>query len=590
MLFNIFVEGFINIINGIYKVVIPLSFTIFIFAYREQREVAYSLLKRKKKWQTVSFIVSSILLLIAMQFYSYHLQLSSEQVPTQTPGSTKENAKNVTNLDTLALLTIMLISLWWIISSVTSYRSILKNINIIDEFRTNTSLINKAFKKIDKIMVIKEKNEAYKAKEIQKQLDNIIVATEINFQILITKEKYKLTNNFSSSLRTINSTLFNKLVEYNKDEEIFSKIVPLSGTKYFDLYILILKNLSNLLEVSLETGREKEVQLINDTFCDIKPFLFQVRKEDYAEWIVYKRNDDRYQNLEFMLKEFFNHYYFIMYKILLNLYKKNDSRTTYIFERLIAHEFDNRRFISENDFLTLTSALFYNSIETRNLKVLTDITNNYFKFFIKSLEQENLRKPENKIPKTKFSKRISVKKITNQKIHKSEDIQRKIVKIMIFGIIKSIELGHYNCAGFLIKVIIKNFDQKLLNYEITDIFKNRKNTTPDLTLSKEITSHLSINLSFSPASYKYCLQKTVLLLALQQRFVSESMKIININKQNYINLDKFFGNEDKSYLEYLIEKVKGLQGLYGLLCLKDDNIDNLISELDNKKKSFLETS
>ncbi|OAK45032.1 hypothetical protein [Bacillus wiedmannii] len=557
-------ENYILFLNAIIKTVIPLSFTIFIFAYREQKDIAYSLLKRKNSFSMIGFISSLALLVIAMIIF----------VPASGTSI---------SLPKYYVFLICIISIVWIYFSIKIYNIILRSINALKEFKYNLSVINKGMTRVFEIInndANLKKNEYKSSKKIQKELKRITIAAEINFQILIAKDKFKLSTDFTNSLKLINKTLIEPVIKINNNTDSFNKITPYSGTSYFHLYVLILKNLNHLLEITTKNGQDFEVNMITETFCSIKPFAFSTNTELARNWLIYRHLSQNslyeHTSLVSLFKGFFDEYFFSVYRLTVSFYEQNDNRFINILGNLIKQEFDNKRFFSENDFLSLTTAIFIRTIEANNLKTLTDITNTYLKY----LQEARISTSSNNIKV--HNKGIAFKRFNQKRIISFDHLEPKILKIIFLGIIKSIELGHYNCAGFLIKALVKNFNQEKLNRITKYLFTDIKNMQPDLELSKKLTKILPLGLTFSPASYEYCFLKTILLLRLQQEFVTKEKKIISIPPNKLMDLSYFFQDHQINYLNYLLDKVNNLHSTYGLLALQSDFVENIKTTLEKE--------
>ncbi|HDR8344251.1 TPA: hypothetical protein QC211_005786, partial [Bacillus cereus] len=133
--------------------------------YREQKEVAYSLFKRKKSLPIQAFLYITFLLVISNVF------LLTDQ---------KSDGK----LPDWIVVYLTTVSVLWIMSAYASYKNILRNINVSKEFQFNTSKIKKGFKNIENAFDTKKeeskKNHKFAGK-IKKDLNEISIASEICF-------------------------------------------------------------------------------------------------------------------------------------------------------------------------------------------------------------------------------------------------------------------------------------------------------------------------------------------------------------------------------------------------------------------------
>ena len=542
--------NFIYFMNSIIKTLIPLSFTIFIFAYREQKEVAYSLFKRKKSLPIQAFLYITFLLVISNVF------LLTDQ---------KSDGK----LPDWIVVYLTTVSVLWIMSAYASYKNILRNINVSKEFQFNTSKIKKGFKNIENAFDTKKeeskKNHKFAGK-IKKDLNEISIASEICFQILTAKDKYKLSNDFTNSFKIIDKVLIEKIIDINQKEEKFSAIVTFSGTQYFDLYVSTLKYMNDLLRIAFKGGKDTEINRIIDRFGEIQPISFDIYEDFNQEWKVHreKKGYSNHNDLESIFKDFYDEYYCIISQVILTLYENNDNRTARVFQSLIARE-EERKNKNKNDVLTLITSLFIKAIHKNNIKLLTDLTNAFLDLLSK------FESPKQNDTWVKGNKIFKVRVKPNLKQY--QDIQVKISRVMFLGIVKSIELGHYQCAGFLIKNFVKNFEYKDSTYLIEELYRKIDNKNPNLELSKKLTELLSTKITFSETSYRYCFLKATLLVSIQQYYTCSIKKIrVEKNKHAFIDLDYFFRGENFEYLSYLKSKIEGLNSLYGMLALENKNL------------------
>ena len=561
-------KNYIYFMNGIIKTLIPLSFTIFIFAYREQKEVAYSLFKRKRSKKLIAFIVITFILILLNVLWIF-------------------DGKTVEKLSNLQILCLDVISLAWILSAVVAYSTILRNINVLREFKYNIDKIKKGFINIDD--AFKNKNEWFKndhtfARKLQKELKEISVASEICFQILTAKDKYKLSYDFSNSFKMIHKVLIKKIIIINQNSELFSKIVPCSGTRYFDLYVSTLKYMNDLLEIAFKGGKDTEINLIIDNLGKIQPMSFTPNRDFRREWKIYRKHEQYrkprekvefsdHENLDALFKDFYDQYYCIICQVILVLYKNNDNRTSRVFHSLLLRERD-REYPNENDMLSLITSLFIKALHKNNIKLLTDVTNIFLDLIKISKVPSNSK--THVIGEMEFPIDVIVENVKDY-----QRIEKKVSHVMFLGIVKSIELGHYQCAGFLIKNLVKTFEFKNVKLVIEESYKDIGNNIPDLQLSKKLTQLLSAKITFSASSYEYCFLKAILLISTQQYYVSSIKKTkVETNMDAFIDLKYFFKDENYKHYGYLKSKIEGLNSLYGLLALESKNLKKFYKEND----------
>ena len=169
-----------------------------------------------------------------------------------------------------------------------------------------------------------------------------------------------------------------------------------------------------------------------------------------------------------------------------------------------------------------------------------------------------------------------------QKEDSNNEIKIKILRVFLFGIIKSVELGNYSCAGFLVKNINEYFCIDDIKSCSDAIWRNKENTTPKLGLSENLTKNLSVIFQFSEVSYEYCFQKSMLLIYFQNLY------LINIEKKEnntVFNIRDFIESDEDYY--YLFDKLVGLNGLYGMISLKEENIKSIKHYETKSKLGFI---
>lgn len=535
-----FVLELISFFKDFTKTLIPLSFTIYFFGYREQKDVAISLFKKQKNNLFNPYLIFLALTLILFITTIY-----------LTPDlSNPLSWKNVF---------CFVIDISWLVCAITSYNKILNAINIRKTFDKSLSKIDKGFKEVDRIKKDYDKNKKNSrrmARNIEKEVTEISINAEIAFQILLSKKKYNLNNDFSYSIKILEKVLIAKIARINNESSYFSFIVPFSGNEYKKLFSITQKGIIDLMDVALGMNNPKDTRLLIDNFSSIRPSTFKIDSDIDLFWRVHAKSSI---SLTTHFTQMYDDFYLSSFRIINKLYKENNNRAIFILRYLVKY---NKHTFSENDLLTLIASLTNNSIENNDLKQLTDITNVLFDY----LEE---RKTTTGHTLQLKNKRINAKVINSKIEHLFESNQRKIYRFSFLSIVKAIELGRYSCAGFLIKNTVKNFDQEMYIKEVFGILKNVDNIEPNLELSKNLTRLLPINFTFSKASYEYCIFKSVLLLHYQQVY-SNIVKINNIEEGKVIDIEKLFGSKI-DYLSYLNEKIEGLHKEYGLIFLEEEN-------------------
>lgn len=555
------INHFIFYMQDITKNLIPLSFTIFFFAFREQKEVAYSLFKRKR-YMTTIFVLLTVIMLFLNIIY----------------------AKKRSDILTLSAQDILMLSIdiAWLFIAYITYKWMINAINVTKTFEKETRQIHKKFNKIFNLIRdidITNYNENYLAKRVKKIIKEIRISTEIVFQILLTKKKFNLSSEFSSSLRTLEEFLFNNVKEINDDQKLYSFLVIYSGFEYKQFYEVLHKGLVDIFDIVIKSNNSKDISFLLEKFYSTRANTYEIEEKARSFW---NDNFGDKLNVEDLFLYFYEEYFYSAFLIINKLDENKDGRTVLVIKKLIQQDAQTNIFSNEEFLLTFFSSLIISSIENDNLKQLTDT----FNVLIDLLRQRKIKFNKEKIPEkiNRISKNIDlgrIEKITGEFDNRNfENAERKIYRFVFLSIVKAIELGRYKCAGFLIKGAIKNFDVAVFNSISEEIYKNNQDTSPDLKLGKKLTSLLPHNYNFSLASYEYCLMKSILLLYYQQLFTTKEFKINEHINSDLIDVKNLFKDNFTQVL-YINEKLSGLNKEYGLLFLSTERFDKIKLTKDN---------
>lgn len=550
---------FIVFFNGISKTLIPLSFTVYFFTYKEQKDVAISLFKKDKHFfnRYNVFLMMTVLIFISSIIY--------EPVAQE-----KLNIGNVL---------VFLIYLLWIFSAIFSYLFLVNSINIIRTFNESLNSIEVAFRNIEQERFkykYKSVSEEVINRNITREVNKLSIYVEIVFQIIMSKKKYNLTNDFSQSLRDLEDKLFSQIILIHQDQSYFSEIFPLSSGEYGKLILIIQKGILELSDIALDLNNPRDIKILIQNFIEMRPISFEIIDELQSNW---DKNNKCKASLETNFKNVFDEYYLSTYRVVNKLYSKNNSEALRVLKGLNQSDKGSELYANHNDYLTLVASMIATSIERNDLKQLTDVLNILFEY-LSNMESRGVvfQKPfidSKQKEESPSSSLINIKRIKDRVSETSskELIEKKVHKLCIFSIVKAIELGRYSCAGFLIKNAVKNFNQMSFTESVYEINNNLDNVEPHLDLSKNLTRLLPLNFVFSGASYNYCFSKATLLIYYQQKYAS-LRKIKILKETEMINMMTIFKKEE-GYLEYLNDKISGLEKEYGLIVLKRDEFEKV---------------
>jgi len=574
-------EIFINDLFLMLRFIIPLSFTIYIFAYRERKEIAYSTLKRTNKFLNFIYITISIILIIAYIEYKYLKILE------------KVYESNIFSV------TIIIITLIWLITLIILYIKILSSINLFIVSKKNFLLFEKRIKQLEKKLT-KFKNKlqnvdvsfahecTYYSSKIKKKLNLMLLHLEIVYQILISKLKYNLEIDFFDSNKNYNQQIIKYIRKLNN--EFFEELVLVSHEDFLKIYSLILNKNLYLLRYSLSTSSTNDINLIIDFYKDLTPnkFQFKASKAIVDEIKKYNKYPEFLEQQSEKAELFLLEYYKYVYEMMTILESNRKMDLMKVLKIMYEQERQSNLHIKFMDLTALSLALMLYAIERNNIKFLTDLTNILLNSTLNDFIELNVNEQTN----INFNGyKINQKFIDNP----IEDYDKKIETITLMGIlliVKSIELGHYQCAGFLIKVLCKNIEPITINSILMSIneYLDQVEINSDIFQSEEINlkilEELNVDFYFSSVSLQYCFQKTVFLMLAQQHYLL-SFNQINYKKGDIFDIRLLIFDYD--FIKYLKLKVEGLDKEYGLAFLKNKEfLNDFISymvEDEEKKKS-----
>lgn len=171
----------------------------------------------------------------------------------------------------------------------------------------------------------------------------------------------------------------------------------------------------------------------------------------------------------------------------------------------------------------------------------------------------------------------------------AEIVKRKIIQkdvhLILKAILKSLELGHNACAGFLIKFLVTRFKGIDIKVSLSNFSKTNANVVLDFTENEQQTTEETdiqrIDFNFNSETFNYCYYKMAILIYGQQVFAQKkSLPVKNINSsKEYVEVGKAIG--ECKYLKYLFEKIIKVNSNYGLLFVtQEDFMDSLKRDIN----------
>ncbi|WP_157783033.1 hypothetical protein [Alkalibacillus haloalkaliphilus] len=449
---------------------------------------------------------------------------------------------------------------------VLAYINILKSINlygVLDryskQFKSNKKKIIKNLNKINDIQIYEELNENasnnyHEINNVEKLLNKITENNNIIYQTMLSKLKYNLSTDFNESYEKYINEIITTIDDFNAEH--LEKLLIVYGDTYYKFYSSTLKKNKLLLNHAVVNNYSDIVEKVIASLSKLSPNVVNVASIETGEFIKKGNN------------KLINEYLTNIFEAIEILENKSSTDVNNLVKLVAQKEEQSKFYIESKDLINLSLATILLSIEKNNTKMLTDMTN--------SLLEATYTNKENK-----------TKQLLNQKI-KFEDsldhhfnIIRKNIRladILILSIIKSIELSHYRCAGFLVKVLCKEVHPKYIKNSIIKFVDEYEKSgfpaTVDSVSSLEMEfNNTKTNFNFSKFSYEYCLQKSIMMIYVQQEYLERN----NLMKHNYKGAEKIEVHNvitDISQLSYLREKITDLHKEYGMLSLKRTNMES----------------
>lgn len=169
-------------------------------------------------------------------------------------------------------------------------------------------------------------------------------------------------------------------------------------------------------------------------------------------------------------------------------------------------------------------------------------------------------------------------------------IIQKDIHLILKAILKSIELGHHSCAGFLIKFLITRFESKDVKLALNKFGKENATVSSDFSENEQEsfmeTDEQKVDFNFNIQTFEYCFYKMKILIYGQQKYAvlkslpGDSKKDI---EDNYIDIQGI--KDDCEYIEYLLDKIVNRKVDYGLLYIQNNKFMFSL-KMDLKRKEI----
>lgn len=578
------VQGFIKTLTNSFGFVLSILSAIYIFTHREQKTVSPSASHNRYKNNLIIRVVFIILLVIITGYmlqnhYDYYLNINGN------------NTIHITNILHLKIY-------FWIFSLIISaihivllVKYLLNSINvskmlvnsIIDTSRTINSLINlirvnniKSSKILSKLLsTVGERLDTHAM--LSTVYDKLHYNIESVFQNLKFIANHNMNKEFEDGILLLDKKVINKLKKYKTtDGKLYSiYLYENDQVKFVEIYKSFLRNILSLINYLYKEKHYNKAR-------DLVSLYFSL----YIEG-----EDNLGRDFMDSLNEF------------LSSLDTNDPRQL----RAFLDELDN--VTTSEQTLTTFHNLLMKLIIQDNVKVLTNVVYD-FKSIVDIDRNEAHRY-------SGFTLSIA--------LSQNKQLEKQVVYILLQCLLKSIEISHYSCAGFLVKYLITNFEGKDINESLyllkkdpnlfADNSERRKHIMTKIESHKDIGELMPKEVAATKETYlsgeeyiimetqdenevkpfnmnketfDYCLKKLVILLYGQQYYAYKN-KLWFVKEENFkLEIDIETEFKKCNYSNYIIKKVKAASGQYGLIFFDDEEtMDRIYSKCNIKINQYI---
>jgi hypothetical protein len=530
-----FIVIILGAINAIITAMLTLMTTLYTFAYRERKTNSISLnTLSRNKW----FFVSISFIVFTLIFSWLTVKFLSKEELFETPQS---------SIRFLILIVLLLIS------TVIIAEEIKRFYNSLDlKFTTKEMLSD--LKSLIYLNAIAHKNIT-DYKQIGLYIESFYQCLTLSYE----KNIYELYTQHFEEWATLIENI--KIGEKDKDIDFYPRtIFEVLHTKneedFSVLYELIIKCHVELIITVMNSNRLLDLQRVSDCFYKLMPYdHFPKLKETYLKHLH-----------ELMIFTIENH----------------PERISIIIKYLEDYAGSEIQVNSEkNSSLSVYKSLVIKSSENNSVKDLSPIAYSMIKTIRK--KRNNL---EYKINNITISMKVN-----------SDQHYKAALYNLLQACLKSIELSHYQCTGFLVKMMVTVFDDINLFKEVLETFVSDKNNKGEnnpyiYRPQSEYKFEFEIKPNFNPNTFDYCCDKLLILLNAQRKYAVEYELPFLENQPDKAakfilepESDSFISHKREKYYLYLFTKIYKAKDKYGLLFLSNlDFMKNLLKEILESKK------
>ncbi|WP_077215199.1 hypothetical protein [Bacillus dakarensis] len=583
-------EKILDYFIRIFMFVIPAVITIFTFVYREKKDASYSNLK-------TSNIITLFLYTVSLSILTLVYSISTSVELSNITKSSQINSDTVIRFQitfSLGFLTFLLLIVY--------FYYLLRNMDIRYSSKKTLKKTLKLHNFI-KYLYLNDNKKEFSYKHLFEEYNHLI---ESNFQLIIAaisrknfsnienelKNLFALSNDYFSTYIDITSEKnLKRLLSVTEKDLLYKKVFSLDfrvteSTEleedlsekiyYMDNLIEVYKTIVYSYKTLIREASTNGVTNIQKTslleFSRLNPVKFykfeleNLQVEEYV-WInnYYQELARCYQTALFEIIKEFSDEKTVEYSYLIEQISKSIGlfNSLDIFKGKNDQQFKNFYSSLLKKQLQLLESLFIWSVETNNVRFLTEsmnlLLNQYYSHVhypdgLENEVKEKLTKETSILNRYNYSADL----VTGIKDYSSNGIFKElavtgVIKIILHSLYKSIEIGHYACTGYIIKVSMSHFTIKNYLKAISGFIKKileRRNNDFDLGY---------YHYSFNNFSKLHCLQKLILLVSYQilgrvgKSYKDELKELIKI----------LFLNNDKELL-YMVEKINAASKSYGM--------------------------
>ncbi|SME71445.1 hypothetical protein BACERE00198_03125 [Bacillus cereus] len=506
--------------NGLLAGIITLMITLYTFSFRERKANAISInTLSKNKW----FFVH-----IAFVFFTLiYGWLSLNMLPK---GIDNIIYNHETSLRLLMFVILVMLSLFMIIGEMNRF---FKGLNLKEATKEMLSDI----KSLIYLNALSFGNLVN-----YKQLENYIESFYQFLALSYEKNIYELySQHFEEWLKVLQSLVIGpETKEVNfLSQPVFEMLNKKDKKAFKNVYALLIRCHIELIITIMKCNRLTDLERAVKGLLHLKP---------------YKKDDDE-------LKEI---YLTTLHELVLYTIENQPERVSVILQ--VLEEVSSAELVSDND----TSLKIYKSL------VLKSVMNNSV-MDLSSTSYSMIRGIRGYLvhPQTKVIKGISIGNNLNAASHMNQ------VKATIYNLLqanlKTIELSHYQCTGFLMKMMVTVFHDVELFKEVFSTLvcggSQQGENNPYIRDKKQ--SKVEILPNFNTNTFDYCCHKLAILLyaqrkyALQNKLPFQFKKQVETNDFNIVDLKECIQHREPKYIFYLFNKICAGKEKYGLFFLRD---------------------